>query len=984
MALTIPQLATAIRLATASDALSDDETGILTRLLSVANQQVTRYAADAPEDIRDEAAVRVVAYLYYSSPAGGRQLYANALASSGAAALLDPYRSAAIIIFGQDYGTPGAATSGGTGGGGTPADAAAIAAAIALHNAASLAHRDLSFPAPTLAQIKDALEAARGNARLQASAIRNLAAEIDAELGNNRWRDPNQPGQAGLTTSQVDDRIEAHTGQTSPTGEFAADRVPALAYVRRLASLPTDFAVGEIIAVDGQFYICRQFSSRTVKYTIASSGDDTGYAAAQGSDPAIGGIAPPDGEWDKQFLWDSDAQAIVGRVVSLTDPGATLPQVHGDLGTYTLRKTVGQGASTRRNSFVDDDTKYQYEVAVFTNPFTTGGVSGEQDFTVTPASPITYWEPINTEGLSAAEVDARIRALRPVDYTAAEKAKLGAYPDTGDTGNARKVLKFDNSGNPVAETDDGQTQTQVDARVQAAKGTARPSAITPSSGAAGSGTTWSPVDHRHPYTAPSGGGGMATPLSSATPEPVGTAAAGDDAAAARGDHAHPYGGQVPADVLPESLQTYARAYQAGGPRPYPNSTIQVGGTIKNTPFSVADFNAISVWGNRVSHASATAVSPNAYSGLRFAKSEYAARPTAMPTGVVMRVSAYLPEITPVITALPAADTATHWAFSATWGPQPADDQTTVLEIVEPATSNILPPDGSLPPSKLAGSPGPGVLEVVNDQLFRSTPAQGYQLVFSGSTGASPPSLSGNSALVTFAFDVGIDLDTVGAGELISDEYLRIITGPAALSWSPTAVVKTINVRGALSFQQIGFGSVYDGNANLGTTIVSAPLYIGSTMVGAFVRRISKNATNELAGNARYDRSTGHSNVQAAAISDSVRIFKLSTGDALLPSGAVGHLNVFDDVVPAADGYANNDVGIGKEGDARAVWVKDSDVTSGAADTGWAGQVHRPRPVRQPPAGGCPGVGRQHLSSLSVGRQRIHRPAAGRRRSPPAG
>ena len=165
MAVTVAQLATAIRLATSSSELSDEETEILTRQQTVALMQVQRYAPAAPEVIQDEAVIRVVGYLFYSSPAAGRQLYANALASSGAAALLDQYRSAEFITLGGDET---AAASGGTSsGGGTPADQEAIDAAIAAHNALSTSHRDLDFPDPTLAQIKAPLEAASGIDRLR-------------------------------------------------------------------------------------------------------------------------------------------------------------------------------------------------------------------------------------------------------------------------------------------------------------------------------------------------------------------------------------------------------------------------------------------------------------------------------------------------------------------------------------------------------------------------------------------------------------------------------------------------------------------------------------------------------------------------------------------------------------------------------------------------------------------------------------------------
>ena len=114
--------------------------------------------------------------------------------------------------------------------------------------------------------------------------------------------------------------------------------------------------------------------------------------------------------------------------------------------------------------------------------------------------------------------------------------------------------------------------------------------------------------------------------------------------------------------------------------------------------------------------------------------------------------------------------------------------------------------------------------------------------------------------------------------------------------------------------------------------------LAATQVGAVVRRIARDANNELSGNVRYEFSSGHSNVQAASISDQTHIFRIGTNASLLPSGAVGHVYAFDDAIPAAAGYSNGDVGIVEEGADRGVWVKDSVFQHGAADTGWAGKT----------------------------------------------
>ena len=86
MALTVRDLGDAIRVDT------DNFDPILRRLHAVATAHVTRHAPDAPEDVQDEATIRIVGYLYDQPNAGRSIAYANALRNSGAASLLLPWR----------------------------------------------------------------------------------------------------------------------------------------------------------------------------------------------------------------------------------------------------------------------------------------------------------------------------------------------------------------------------------------------------------------------------------------------------------------------------------------------------------------------------------------------------------------------------------------------------------------------------------------------------------------------------------------------------------------------------------------------------------------------------------------------------------------------------------------------------------------------------------------------------------------------------
>ena len=88
MAVTVEDLAVALRLSADGTGLPTTQTNILTRLLGVADAHVDLLAPDAPDPVQDEAVVRMAAYLYDQPPVGRRDSYSNAYVNSGAGALL--------------------------------------------------------------------------------------------------------------------------------------------------------------------------------------------------------------------------------------------------------------------------------------------------------------------------------------------------------------------------------------------------------------------------------------------------------------------------------------------------------------------------------------------------------------------------------------------------------------------------------------------------------------------------------------------------------------------------------------------------------------------------------------------------------------------------------------------------------------------------------------------------------------------------------
>lgn len=470
--------------------------------------------------------------------------------------------------------------------------------------------------------------------------------------------------------------------------------------------------------------------------------------------------------------------------------------------------------------------------------------------------------------------------------------KADAYPAAGDTANHGRFLSFDEEGNPMAAA------------------------------------------------APSGSGGQTAPQVLAAIRREIPAWSGQPTAA----------DEMAADKMPDILQRLIRAFGAGGPRPYPNANIQIGGAIKDSSYSPAEARAIAEddWGNSVTHASATAVSPNAYCAMRFAKSEYAARPTAMPTGVVMRVAPDLPEITPVLAALTAADTATHWVFSVTWGPQPADDQTVVLEIVEPATINLLPPAGSIRPSLLDGltdAPAGDVITRGPDDTFGHHAASARRELYNGTQGITVVNATRRSALSPTAFDNALNRETAGdVGLVFVTSRRRLVTrSSTSISYAPDSVVTEAYASGFVDLATLGSYPVYNGTTAIGDTVVAIPVYLApaGTLLGHELVNIAADATSEdYESIAVFEPSAAHTqSTMTWSSSGDTKIDFDDFGASVPGGGAGGQVRVYAAALPAAAGVPDNTVGIVIN--PASVAVKQTNITQGSQDTGWAGKTVDP-------------------------------------------
>lgn len=88
MALTVAQLAAALRLGDGTEAPEEPVLSILTRLKGVGEALVENDAPDAPDSIKEEAMIRVAGYLYDQPESPATAGYAAAWKNSGAASLV--------------------------------------------------------------------------------------------------------------------------------------------------------------------------------------------------------------------------------------------------------------------------------------------------------------------------------------------------------------------------------------------------------------------------------------------------------------------------------------------------------------------------------------------------------------------------------------------------------------------------------------------------------------------------------------------------------------------------------------------------------------------------------------------------------------------------------------------------------------------------------------------------------------------------------
>ena len=101
MTVTVRDLAIELRLSIDGTVDAAQE-AVLDRVRGTATRLIERYASDAPDPVKDEAAVRCASFLYDVPPGSSATTPQNAFVSSGAQALLAPWRVQRAWIVGGD------------------------------------------------------------------------------------------------------------------------------------------------------------------------------------------------------------------------------------------------------------------------------------------------------------------------------------------------------------------------------------------------------------------------------------------------------------------------------------------------------------------------------------------------------------------------------------------------------------------------------------------------------------------------------------------------------------------------------------------------------------------------------------------------------------------------------------------------------------------------------------------------------------------
>ena len=402
--------------------------------------------------------------------------------------------------------------------------------------------------------------------------------------------------------------------------------------------------------------------------------------------------------------------------------------------------------------------------------------------------------------------------------------------------------------------------------------------------------------------------------------------------------------------MPLNLDVIGRAYQGGGYRQYPGTDIRLCGEPRSTAYSSVP--GTLRCGTFTQARNDAFLYEPAYVLMRFTKAEWTESPTTADLGNVrLRIVSDTPDDDPFyrISVLGSIGTSSvYWYMSVSVPTLASGDNQFELFAYEPATLAILPPDGSIGTAQIDGllnAPAGDVVVIGADGALGSRAAGGLELIKSDSFGVTVNSASGNSGLETESLNRVIDLDTENQGIVFAEYSVNLPARSSnSVGWDSSGAARA-DVHGQVSLQQVESlpARVPLATTNLGEVIVRRAVYLGTVKLGDLVVRLQRDSnTNEVGVNVRYEAAAGHSHSGINfSISVSGRMYLLTAGAESDSLGSVGAGYVFDTALPAPETYGEDSIAYVVTGSERGVYIKDTAITHGAADTGWAGRTVDP-------------------------------------------
>lgn len=511
---TVTQLAADLRIGDGTTAPAGAVAVVLQRIDATARALVVAYAPDAPDEIHDEAYVRLAGWLYDQDPSGSNPGGPAAMRASGAASLLNSYKVRRAGLIGGTA-TPSSDT-GGPGVDQVAREAAARAQSTA-DGAANVAGGNAGFLSTFMARVQAVVESVIPGWARQPTPPSGTGGlnqgQVDARITTLRPNPFTDEEQAKL--ANLEQRVDIGATPSALTEEnliLSSDPTEPEAYLTK--RLPGGGHEGVRLLTtederdEDSFARSRYNAAKTQVEYLDDNADNAPFKVFQSDGtPFIADLADLDGDYVLQIKRTanlvpespvnrrSGAQAYDELRIFIQErqpdgtPGAST-RVHSvDPFTYTDggSRAINFNISGAEESGAAAHLESTPGMIWFAIRFYADNVAVGDTFTY--YMPIIAGPTSRGGGLSQQQVDARIAALRPNPFTTSEQTKLANLEQRVDIGadpgalTVENIILSDDPENPSAtltkrKADD--TYEGVDLLTEETGGVVLPDGIAPS------------------------------------------------------------------------------------------------------------------------------------------------------------------------------------------------------------------------------------------------------------------------------------------------------------------------------------------------------------------------------------------------------------------------------------------------------------------------------------------------------------------------